>query len=288
MNHNIIGYGNINISLPDESFSCFWIFEDLAERFGFEYQSEAVALLKRELKNQADIKPKPSIDYEADNTHIQSRNADTIFKVVEIVNRLSVNEFQVTLSQKESETILASLKSWKKPKKKKWQVGDIFSIALKDGSFMFGQIIGWQTIDRRMIKNPTCAVFELRKTTATVSVAELKESRAICTHNTDSEYLDKGIFPIRLRGIELIISARNVDQKRTIGDQHLLDLCNAYCGLEPWNVMYKETYFDEMLCAGIPRPQAALILSSDARNKYRLEISGIDENNKYIDRKRTE
>ena len=277
MNQNIIKYGNIDISLPDESLNCFWIFEDLAEHFGVDYQSEAVSLLKGELKKHANIKPKPSIDYEADNTHIQSRNADTMFKVVEIINRLSISELQVTLSHEESEVIFAQLKAWKRPKKKKWQVGDVFSMELKDGSFMFGQIIGRQAIDTQVLKSPTCAVFELRKMTAQVSDTELKDSRVIAIHNTKSECLDKGEFPV-LFGIEPLATSDSVNQYRTIGDQHLLNLGNAYYGLEPWNVWHKETYFDEMLCAGIHRPEAAFILDTVARNKYRLEIWGIDGN----------
>ena len=287
MSQNIIKYGDIDISMPDETFNCFWMFEDLAERFGVEYQSEAVSLLKSELKNRIDIKPKPSIDYEADNTHIQSRSADTIFKAVKIVNQLSISKLQATLSDEESEAILAQLMAWKRPKKKKWQVGDVFSMKLKDGSFMFGQVIGRQTMDIQVFKSPTCAIFELRKATAQVSDTELKDSRVIATHNTSSEYLDKGIFSM-LFGIEPLTTSDSVDQYSTIGGQHLTDLGNAYYGLEPWNVWGREDWFDKMLCTGISRPKTALILKADARNKYRLEIFGVDENNEYVNKRRTE
>ena len=274
MNQNSIRYGSIDVALPNESFNHFSIFEDLAERFDVEYQSEAVSLLKNELKKHVDVKPQPNIDYEADNTSITSRSADTIFKVVEIVNRLSIGRLQATLSDEEREIILAKLKAWKRPKKKKWQVGDVFSMELKDGSYMFGQIIGWQTIDTHVLKSPTCAVFELRKPTATVSDAELKESKVICIQNTGNEYLDTGAFPV-LFGIEPLISSDGVDQYHTMGDQHLLDLGNAYYGLEPWNVWGSEDWFDKMLYAGITRPEAALVLDTVARNKYRLEVLGV-------------
>ncbi|WP_255495213.1 hypothetical protein [Dysgonomonas sp. 521] len=68
------------------------------------------------------------------------------------------------------------------------------------------------------------------------------------------------------------------------GDSTLLDLCNAYYGLKPWNVLYKDTYYDEMLLKGIERPKTVLLLDKDARNKYRLEYFGINENNERVNR----
>jgi hypothetical protein len=285
MSQNFVKYGKITIHFPDETLNGFSIYEDLADYFGVEYQSEAVTLLKKELKSHADIKPKPRIDSESGGTGIDSRSADTIFKVVEIINSLAINEFQVTLSEKEREEILGQMKAWKRPKKKAWSVGDVFSMELKDGSFMFGQIIGWQTIDSVNFGSPTCAMFELRKTTAILNITELKESKIIAVHNTSSEYLDKGVFPV-LFGTELLANSNGVDQYSSIGDQHLLDLGNAYYGLEPWNVWAKENYFDKMLCADIPRPKTALILDTEARNKYRLEHFGVDENNQYVNQVR--
>ena len=281
MNKDTIKYGNIYIFMPDESSNCFYIFEDLAEQFGVKYQSEAVSLLRAELKNRANIKPKPTIDYEADNTSISSRSANTIFKVVEIINGLSISQLQATLTDEEKETIFLQLKAWKKPKKKKWQVGDVFSMELKDGSFMFGQVIGWQTIGTHVTKSPTCAVFELRKQTASVSEVELKNIRIITTQNIGGEYLDKGMFPVILK-TELLTDSKFVDQYSIGGDSHLVDLGNAYWALEPWNVWGDNRWFDEMLLPNINRPKNALILDKEARNKYRLEVFGINENNERV------
>jgi hypothetical protein len=281
MNRNLVEYGNINIGLPDETFNCFWIFDDLAERFGVEYQSKAVALLKSELKKHVEIKPKPNIDYEADNTSIQSRNADTIFKVAEIINYLAVEGLQSTLSTEERKEIFKQLKAWKRPKRKQWSVGDVFSMELKDGTFMFGQII-----DTHITKtSPTCAVFESRKKTTEVTASDFKKSKVISIQNTDNKQLNNGNFSI-LFGTEPLISSRGVDKRISIGCTMLLNLCNAYCGLEPWNVLYHENHYDKMLRKDVPRPKVALFLDESERNKYRLEHFGIDENNKYVDKNR--
>ncbi|WP_255495211.1 hypothetical protein [Dysgonomonas sp. 521] len=90
--NEFIKYGNVEIELPNETIGYFSIFQDLTSLFGVECQSEAVFILKNELKKCSDLNPKPNIDYEADNTHIDSRSADTIFKVAEIIDNLTKKE----------------------------------------------------------------------------------------------------------------------------------------------------------------------------------------------------
>jgi hypothetical protein len=274
MKQDFIKYGNIEIDFPTASIGYFSVFQDLTDLFGVNYQSEAVSLLKQELKKHEGIKPKPNIDYEADKTQIDSRSAETIFKVVEIINEIAVDKHKTHLTTGEKEEILRQLKAWKKPKAKKWAVGDIFSMKLKNNSYMFGQIIGTHLTK----KSPTCAVFELLKKEEETTVEELKRSCLIAVENTDNECLNNGIFKI-LFNSEPIASMEQAKSGVSTGDTALLNLCNAYYGLEPWNVLYKDTYYDEMLLQGIGRPATILILDREARNKYRLENFGINENN---------
>ena len=275
--NDFIKYGNIEIGLPNEIIGYFSIFQDLTEIFGVEYQSEAVALLKSELKKCSDLKPKPNIDYEADNAHIDSRSADTIFKVAEIINSLTIGKLRINLSDDEKQEIFQKLKTWKRPKSEKWKVGDIFSLKLKDETFMFGQVIGTHMTK----KSPTCAVFEIRKLTEEITVEELTESRVISVENTDNEYLSNKTFKV-LFNAEFLVSMEKSKKGQSTGDSTLLSLCNAYYGLEPWNVLYKDTYYDEILLEEIERPKTVLLLDKETRNKYRLEHFGINENNERI------
>ena len=144
---------------------------------------------------------------------------------------------------------------------------------------MFGQIIGTHLTK----KSPTCAVFELLKKEEETTVEELKRSSLIAVENTDNECLNNGIFKI-LFNSEPIASMEQAKSGVSTGDTALLNLCNAYYGLEPWNVLYKDTYYDEMLLQGIGRPATILILDREARNKYRLENFGINENNERVRR----
>ncbi len=47
------------------------------------------------------------------------------------------------------------------------------------------------------------------------------------------------------------------------------DFIAAFHGIEPWNVMYNEEYFDELLAPGLERPATAVWLSADERAAYR-------------------
>src|SRR5574338_122867 len=88
--------GPIKINLPDANQSSFSIFHDLAELFGDEFQSDAVKKLRSKLK---DVKPKASIDYEADNTHITTSNVDTLVAVITAIRELATKEFKVSFQQ---------------------------------------------------------------------------------------------------------------------------------------------------------------------------------------------
>ena len=274
-----VKYGNVEIHLPDENLACFSIFQDLTKLFGVDFQSEAIALLKNELKSHTDLKPKPCIDFESGYADITSRSAITIFLVAGIINELVQQEEKIEVSDTARQEVLKRLKEWKRPRPGKWNVGDVFSLKLKDSTFMFGQIIGTNLTP----KSPTCAIFEIRRSTETVSFDELKGSRVISVQNTSGECLNDKTFKV-LFNTELLADIKQANKSKSTGDGNLLCLCNAYYGLEPWNVLYKDTYYDEMLLKGVERPQRVILLDKDARNKYRLEHFRINVNNNYVNK----
>lgn len=274
-----VKYGNVEIQLPDENLASFSIFQDLTKLFGVDFQSEAIALLKSELKSHTDLKPKPRIDFESDYADITSRSANTIFLVAGIINELVQQEEKIEVCDTARQEVLKRLKEWKRPRPGKWKVGDVFSLKLKDSTFMFGQIIGTNLTPQ----SPTYAIFEIRQSTEAVSFDELKGSRVISVQNTDGEFLNNKTFKV-LFNAELLADIKQANRNKYTGDGNLLCFCNAYYGLEPWNVLYKDTYYDEMLLKGVERPQRIVLLDKDARNKYRLEHFGIDVNNNYVNK----
>ncbi len=160
--------GEIKIRLPDENSKEFYIFQDLADLFGLEYQSDAVCALRKKLKSII-LKPKPSIDYEADNVSIRTTSADIIFETAKIINDLSIQNFKIDNNKKWIE-LHNNLKSWKRPRPQDWKVGDLFTFKIKTNCFVFGQIIG---------PFPTCALFDIKSQTDSISENEIKKAKVI-------------------------------------------------------------------------------------------------------------
>jgi hypothetical protein len=186
--------GNIIIRLPDENSKQFYIFQDLADLFGDEYQSDSVSKLRKELKT-LDLKPKPSIDYEADNASIRTSNANTIFETAKIINELSIPEIKIN-DEKSWTDLYDKLKEWKRPKPQKWTVGDIFTFKVKDDSFVFGQVVG---------KYPTCALFALKSDSDTVSEDDLRKAKAITILHLTPNRLNDFSWKV-LRNIDVLVS----------------------------------------------------------------------------------
>ena len=81
---------------------------------------------------------------------------------------------------------------------------------------------------------------------------------------------------------ECLVGDDGVDKNISRGGSILLNLGNAYYGLEPWNVRYKPTYYDELLCDGVTRPKSVVLLDKEARDRYRMEKFGVNENNERV------
>lgn len=268
-----IKFDFFTIQLPDESSAVFSIFEDLADFFGTEYQSEAYKLLKSKLKT-LDLKPKPNLDFESDFTIVDSKNADTIFEVAKTIHHLTVPEKKQQLSDTELETIYLQLKKWKRPPRQKWKIGDIFSIPLLDGTFSFGQIVGTHLTS----KSPILALFEIKQEQSIITDDKLIKARVLSVWNSDDEYIANHKCKI-LFNQEPLTNPKNVKNKNQSGGPNIHELANVFFGLEPYNVLYNKNYFDEFLQPNIERPKNIIWLTDEERNKYRREKLKIDENN---------
>jgi hypothetical protein len=273
MRSNPYKIGSVKINLPDENQGYFSIFEDLAELFGKEYQSDAVKVLRAKLK---DVKPKASIDYESDFTHITTANVDTLLSVIKAIVELAPDKLPEF--SKIDEPALKDLFDKAKrnrPKPKEWKNGDVFSIPLCDHSFAFGQVL-----DKRYC---TCALFDLKSNEPYMALPQfLKLKPLSILHLSNGDLLNNGQWKILFNeAIKLDPSAGNGGKAGTIGSishgrcRAMTDLANVYWGLEPWNVMYEEDYYDELLLKNVVRPVTAVVLSQDERTKYRMEKFGI-------------
>lgn len=186
--------GKIIIRLPDENSKQFYIFQDLADLFGDEYQGDSVSKLRKEL-NTLDLKQKPSIDYEVDNASIRTSNANTIFETAKIINGLSISEIKIN-DEKSWTDLYDKLTDWKRPKPQKWTVGDVFTFKVKDDFFVFGQVIG---------KYPTCALFDFKSDSESFSDNDLRKAKVITILHLTSNRLNDFSWKV-LRNVNVIAS----------------------------------------------------------------------------------
>lgn len=269
MNQYRYKLGPITINFPDENQSNFSIFEDLAALFGKEYQSEAVKLLRSELK---DIKPKASIDYESDNASITTPNIGSLLAVINSIIELSDEKHKKLfpgINQDELKIVFANAKK-NRPRAKIWQTGDVFAIPLNDNTFSIGQVI-----DKK--HHCTCALFAIRTNTIPIDQSAFKNYKPIAIMHTTDSLLNNGKWtilfnePVTLNPNEGAGGRYGAVGSKSYSPGIMTDLANAYWGLQPWNTWFDEKYLDKLLLKGLTVPNTALILNETERQKYREE-----------------
>lgn len=227
-------YGNVTVFLPEYDTKMFSIFQDLAELFGLEFQSEAVELLKRKLK-EIELKPKPTIEYEADNVSIESSSVLTISKIVKAINNLSIRKYKIEDDEEKWLQFISDLKNSKRPKAQKWKLGDVFSLKLITEEFTFGQIVGINGI-------PTCALFDLKKNNEVVQYEELLNVRVITILHLSPTNLNNFKWKVIDFGKPLIKDSKGPWGKsgsyvgaRSASSDYLNDVANYfYFGTHDW------------------------------------------------------
>ena len=249
----------------------FQFFKNLADFFGTEVQSEAFELLRTELK-KIELKPKPNLDFESDYTQIDSRSADTIFEVAKVIHKLTLPAKRIKIEEKQLEEINCELKKWKRPPRQKWKIGDVFSIPLFDKTFSFGQVVGTHLT----AKCPILALFEIKQENSAVTIDQLLKARILSVWNSLDDDLANHTYKI-LFNAEIIALPERVKDKKKSDGASLANLANAYFGLIPYNVYYKDNYYDAYFQPDIERPQNILWLNEEERKKYRREKFKIDE-----------
>lgn len=217
--------GNITINFPNENSALFYIFQDLAELMGFEFQSDAVKKLKSELK-QTDIKPKPNIDYESDFTSIRTSNPETIFKVVKLLNSLSIKNYQTDFDNRNWNDLYKKLLTWERPKPQEWNVGDVFSIKLKPDHYVFGQVLVKEKFQK------TFVLFDLKSKIQDLDTDSLKKANPLTILHLRGHKLNDRTWKVIGNLNELLTDPNGGPWKDNYGqtgtDGHFESIANYY------------------------------------------------------------
>jgi hypothetical protein len=158
-----------NIHLPDGDRKSFLIYGDFRVFLGVKYQSDAVKKIKNSIKD-LNLKPQPTFYYEETVCGIQTKNPETIFKILQKLKGLDSNGSLSALTDVEMEDFRVKFVNWKAPKPQRWKVGDIFSLELQDKSYAFGQVVG---------AHPTVALFDYKSEVDHISGTSLIDKQVI-------------------------------------------------------------------------------------------------------------
>jgi hypothetical protein len=115
-------------------------------------------------------------------------------------------------------------------------------IPLDDNTFAFGQVLASHGDG-----SPTCLLFEGREDTP-LSVDAIVELGFITILHTDGTLLESGHWKV-VGHADPAVSATTGPWGAggtSTGDGKLVALANAWFGLQPWNVMHQEDYFDDL------------------------------------------
>jgi hypothetical protein len=257
--------GFLEIFFPDASDSTFWFMADLVPHLRVGYQHEAEGLLKKAWRAKTGA-GRLSLDHEADFTFAHASKPETIVAAAALVHELA----GAPLEAAAIEAALAQLRAWKRPRRQRWKVGDVFAIRMLDSAAAYGQVLG-----HHIVKSPTTLLFETRHTGADLAIDDILALPIISILHTDGSLLDSGRWRV-LGNAEPVVSPHCgpwKDRGISTADSAIEYLANAWYGLEDWNAFVPEDRLDGELMAGRKRPAAARLMSPEARQAWIAGVS---------------
>jgi hypothetical protein len=149
-------------------------------------------------------------------------------------------------------------------KKQKWELGDLFTLPLKDGTFCMGQVLNIQ------MKNVVCcALFDIKLTKDDIdNVAfEFTKGDIISVVATSKEQIDFGVWKVVGNQLCLVpIEEQPNEEFRSkgwvgakISDASIIEeFCDAFYALVPWDDWGDPNYLDKFLISPLKKPNNLL------------------------------
>ena len=259
MAEDSIQVGLLSIELPDVSEARCHLMHDLTELFGVETNQDALEHF-RVAWREAGHKGRLDLDCESDFVFIYA-GRDAILEAAALIHTLAGKP----LPAAELAAARAQLRAHKRPKPRRWNVGDVFAVPLIDGSLGFGQVLWEQDFAAGSgLRAPTCALFELHASAAPGDLDEVVTSRTIAILHEPSRALDSARWQVLGNrppaNAPFSGPCGQPGKVGAVSGDHLEQLANAYHGLAPWNAYYKDDYLDFYLLPGITRPASAVLV----------------------------
>jgi hypothetical protein len=122
----------------------------------------------------------------------------------------------------------------------------------------------------RLVSSAPSSALELHQAEIIALVAVVRPTlREWLTHVVTAPLVEEAAFPNERFATRGYVGAKIYDAGI------VSDFIAAFHGIEPWNVMHDENYFDELLAPGLTRPATAVLLTPEERAAYRKAHFGV-------------
>lgn len=261
--HQSYVLGSVKIHGPTASEKRCSIFMDLAELFNAECTSDAVEILKSKWK-ESGKKGKLDIDAESDYVSILTSKS-AIVDLALLINDISSIKYELNNVNE----VRKIIKGWKQPEPYAWEIGDIFTFQLNNGTFAYGQVL-----DKTYYNAPTCLLFSYKSEEVEKDIKTVINSKPISILHVQADHLNDGSWKV-IGNTKVVLPPGSgpCGARGSIGSidwDGLETLANAWHGLKPWNKYYKEDCLEKFLLKGVARPENVILL-----NREELESLGV-------------
>ncbi|AOR61148.1 Imm26 family immunity protein [Pectobacterium parmentieri] len=151
-------------------------------------------------------------------------------------------------------------------KKQKWNIGDLFTVPLKDHSFSIGRVVGFEP---EALNSAICAFYSHRIDTAPDDEIVLPDDELISVLFVTRDLLDSGDWKIFASSSNFFYLERyiNLDRLRndefigveSIGSGLVIKLMDAYYKLSFWNDFYEPDFLDSLLISSEKKPKDVIL-----------------------------
>ncbi len=260
--------GPLTVFFPTGSLRSFWFAEDLTEMFGLEVNSEAEHRLRKALREHP--KGRLGFDHEGDAVTVNASNPVLMRHVLEVVRGLCLDPEILPIPA--IEAAFVAMQAAPKPKRQRWEIGNIFAVPLADGTWTFGQVVDSPGPEL----GATLALYEFRRPEPAITaemVEDIVTSRTLTILHTTSAAIEDGRFHVVGTGPILVDPAAGSQGPRERGHSWdgIESVANAWYGLSPWNDCYDEDFLDRRIMAGLKRPPTAWVLTPEEREELRSQ-----------------
>lgn len=154
----------------------------------------------------------------------------------------------------------------KKRHKQTWDIDDLFTSPLADGTYCIGRVVGFEP---DALNSAVCAFYAHRVDSIPNMELNLNEGELISVLFVTRDLLDSGDWQVfthctdefQLNKYIDLYSLRNNGfiGVKSIDSGIIIDLMNAYYILTPWNIYYDPNYFESLLLSPDKKPRNVML-----------------------------